>query len=150
MVPKRSTETDSPGGTAAATHYVLGGQHLGAAVARRLQAEGHHVRLVEAPDDIPGARETPDDLSGIDVVRGDPTEVEVLAAAGMSETSTVVVATGSDRRNLLIAQLVATRFDPYRVLVLANAPPRIELFAEAGHEPICVTSALSEALVENV
>lgn len=155
MIPKRSSEADSPGGTAAATHYVLGGQHLGAAVAHRLQAEGHSVRLVAAADDGPSDPaddlfEASDDPAGIDVIRGDPTEAEVLAEVGVTDTSTVVVATRSDRRNLLIAQLVRTRFDPYRVVVLANAPPRLELFAEAGHEPICVTTALSEALMENV
>lgn len=147
MIPEHSAGADSSGGTAAATHYVLGGQQLGATVAHRLQAEGHSVSLIEASDGLYEASDTP---SGIDVTQGDPADIEVLAAAGVSDTSTVIVATGSDRRNLLIAQLVRTRFDPYRVLVLAHSPTRLELFAEAGHEPVCATNALSEAITENV
>lgn len=145
MIPKHSAEADSPGGTAAATHYVLGGQQLGATVAHRLQAEGHSVSLIEASDGLCEASDTP---SGIDVTQGDPADIEVLAAAGVSDTSTVIVAAGSDRRNLLIAQLVSTRFDPERVLVLANAPSRLDPFAAAGHEPVCATTALSAALSE--
>jgi trk system potassium uptake protein TrkA len=83
-------------------------------------------------------------------LRGDPTDVLALEAAGVADASTVVVATRSDRRNLLIAQLVRTRFDVPRVVVLVNVPERLEPLAEAGHEPVCVTSALADVLTESV
>ena len=120
--------------------YVLGGGHLGTAVARRLRSEGHTVSLV---DNLTDPAETPG-------VRGDPADPRLLVEAGVGEASTVVVATRSDRRNLLIAQLVSAHFDVPEVVVLANAPDRFEAFTEAGHDPVCATAVLSDALAENV
>ena len=123
-----------------ATYYVLGGTHVGESVARRLHAAGHSVRFVDETCDsaeIPG-------------IRGDPADIRVLKDAGISDTSTVVVATPRDTRNLLIAQLVRTHFDASEVLVLVNHPDRYDLVAEAGHEPACATTALSDAVVDGL
>jgi trk system potassium uptake protein TrkA len=131
---------DRPTGRTEATHYVLGGGQVGVAVARRLLDDGHAVRLVDEDYDdheIPG-------------YHGDPADLGVLEAAGIAGTSTVVVATQSDRRNLLVAQLVRAHFDVARIVVLVNSPCRSALFEAAGHEPICATTALSEALTKSV
>jgi trk system potassium uptake protein TrkA len=136
----RPTEGNSPGGTDGATCYVLGGGHVAAAIAGRLRTDDRPVSVVSEsyePSEPPG-------------LRGDPTDARVLDAAGVAGASTVVVATRSDRRNLLIAQLVRTRFDVPRVVVLVNAPERLEPLAEAGHEPVCATSALADVLTERV
>ena len=138
--PNLSTREESSGEKAEAEYYVLGGGHVGASVAQRLQADGHAVSLVDESYDsseIPGRK-------------GDPANVRTLNEAGLSSASTVVVATHSDGRNLLIAQLARTRFDVSEVVVLANAPARLDILAEAGHEPVCVTTALSDTLVDTV
>jgi len=119
-------------------YYVLGGRQLGAAVARRLGAEGQAVCVV---DESYERSETPG-------FRGDPTDVRTLEAAGIGNASAVVVATDSDSRNLLIAQVVRTRFEVPKVVVLANDPDRLDTFTEAGHSSVCATAALSDALSE--
>jgi len=122
------------------THYVLGGDHVGNAIAEQLQTNGYRVTLIDESyesDDIPG-------------FSGDPTEVKVLSESGVDAASTVVVATRSDSRNLLIAQLLRARFDVQRVVAFVDDPDRLPLFAEAGHDPFCVTTALSEALAEDL
>lgn len=121
-------------------YHILGGRHLGSAVARLLRADGHTVRVVDESYDRP-------DPPG---VRGDPTDVRVLEEAGVSAASTVVAATGSDSRNFLIAQLVRAHFDVDTVVVLVNSPDRLELFTDAGHDPVCATSALSDTLVDTI
>jgi trk system potassium uptake protein TrkA len=124
----------------AADHYVLGGGRVGSAVARRLRTDGHAVGVVDEsylPAELPG-------------FRSDPTDVETLEEAGLSNATTVVVATRSDARNLLVAQLVRARFDVPRIVVLTNDPERLTAVAEAGHDPVCATAALSEALVDSV
>ena len=121
-------------------YYVLGGEHLGSAVADRLRADGHSVCVVDESHDrshVPG-------------VRGDPSDVRALEAADVGSATTAVVCTGSDRRNLLVAQLVRAHFDVETVVVLANDPDRIDLFTEAGHAPVCATSVLSDALLEAI
>jgi trk system potassium uptake protein TrkA len=122
------------------TCYVLGSGPLGTALARRLRPSENTVCVVDGPDG-------PSEPDGI---RGDPTDVRTLEAAGVGDASTVVVATPSDRRNLLVAQLVRTTFDVPRVVVLVNVPDRLELLEAAGHEPICATTVLSDALVDRV
>lgn len=140
MIQIRDRGGDSADETEAITHYVLGGTHVGIAIAKRLQAAGHVVAIIDEsykPSDIPG-------------FTGDPSAVDVLTESGVNATSTVVVATGVDRRNLLIAQLVGARFDVARVVAFVNDPDLAPLFAEAGHEPFCVTTALSDAVGEAV
>lgn len=123
-----------------ATHYILGGAHVGIEIAEQLQAAGHRVAVVDdsyESSDIPG-------------FTGDPATVDVLVRSGVDSASTVVVATHSDHRNLLIAQLVRARFDVPRVIVFVHDPDRASLFADAGHEPFCVTTALGAAFGDDL
>ena len=121
-------------------YYILGGRYLGSAVARRLRADGYTVCVVDGSYD---RSETPG-------LRGDPADIRTLEAAEVGSASTVVVATGSDSRNLLIAQLVRASFGVTNVVVLVNTPDRLEMFTEAGHDPVCATSALSDTLVDTI
>lgn len=139
MEPNRSSGHDPPGEETGTTYCVLGGGHLGAAIARRLREDDHTVVLVDDSNE----------LSGTPVLRGDPADVRVLEEADVAAATTVIVATESDSRNLLIAQLVRVRFDVPNVVVVANTPERLDLIAEAGHEPVCATSALSDVVVDS-
>jgi trk system potassium uptake protein TrkA len=105
----------------------------------RLREDGHAVSLVDDTNE----------LSKTPVLRGDPADVRVLEEAEVAAASTVIVATESDSRNLLIAQLVRVRFDVPEVVVVANNPERFDLIVEAGHEAVCATSALSEVVVDS-
>lgn len=137
--PLRSTRSDHPEADAAAEYYVLGGSHLGVAVAEGLRAAGHAPTIVDksyAASDIPGLGE-------------DPADLETLRAVDPPADSTVVVATSHDRRNLLIAQQVRAHFGVDSTLVLANTPDGYEVLEAAGHDPICATTALSEALLDD-
>ena len=133
--PDRPASGEPSDGVTDSEYCVLGGGSVGAAVARRLGRAGHAVTLIESTD---GSE------------RGEPIDRRALDAAGISASSTVVVALPRDRQNLLAAQLVRARFGVDPVVVLANAPDRCELFASAGHEVVCATTVLSEALVERV
>jgi len=139
MKPNRLRRDDPPGEETGITYCVLGGGHLGAAIVRRLREDGHTVVLVDESNEL---SETP-------VLRGDPTDVRVLEEAEVAAASTVIVATESDSRNLLIAQLVRVHFDVPEIVVVANVPERLDLIAEAGHEPVCATSALSDVVVDS-
>lgn len=126
-------------------YCVLGGGHLGVAVARRLLANDDSVTLVDelSPSERRNLPETA-------VVHGDPTDIAVLEETGLGNDSTVIIATQSDSRNLLIAQLVRINFDDPDIVVLTNFPDRFDSIEQAGHEPICATSVLSDALVKNI
>jgi len=130
----RHTDEEEP------TLYILSDDEVGIAIADLLQAEGHRVTLVDESydsNDVPG-------------YVGDPADATVLAETDVGAASTVVITTLSDSQTFLIAQLVRARYGVPRVITLVNDPDRVPLFAAAGHEPFCVTTALSEALVEVV
>ena len=140
MTPIRARGSESFGDAEEPVHYVLGGGHVGVAIAERLRADGHRNVTVDRsyrPGDVPG-------------FVGDPTDPDVLSEAGIERASTVVVAMRSDRRNLLVAQLVRSRFDVPRIIAFVDDPDRCPLFTDAGNEPFCATTALSEALGEVV
>lgn len=123
-----------------AEYYVLGGGNVGVSLANYLRHQGRSVLLVDEShesSDAPGRR-------------GDPTDVGTLEDVGLSDDSTVVVATPSDTRNMLIAQLANARFDASRVIVLGNDPETLDAFEAAGHEPICATTALVETLGDSL
>jgi Trk K+ transport system NAD-binding subunit len=106
-------------------------------VSRRLIADGHTAVIVDesySSSEIRGHR-------------GDPANVQTLKDAGLSQTSTVIVATANDRRNLLIAQLARAHFDVSRTIVLVNHPDRYEPLADAGHQTVCATTVLTDAIV---
>jgi trk system potassium uptake protein TrkA len=122
------------------THFVLGGDHVGAEIARRLRRDGHAVAVV---DEAPRS----DDVLGIE---GDPGDLDLLTESGLATAEAVVVGTESDARNLLVAQLVRARFDVPRIVVLVHDPDRLSAVADAGHEPLCVPTMLSETVVANI
>ena len=128
MTETQPTDTEMPGEP---THVVLGDARSDV-IARRLRADGHTTAVV----------------SGTHEQRDGVTDPETLADAGVGDATTVIVATRSDSRNLLVAQLVRAHFDVPRLLVLVNDPDRTTALAEAGHEPVCVASAVSESVVE--
>jgi len=133
MTETRSTDT---GTTEEASHVVLGDTARGTVIAQRLRADGYPTAVVAETDE--------EGADAADVL----TDPAALADAGVDEASTVIVATRSDGRNLLVAQLARAHFDVPRLLVLANDPSRATALAEAGHEPVCVASAVSESVVE--
>lgn len=139
----QSTQLTSAESTASETdtkYVVLGGGHVGASVAHFLRAAGAAVTVVDETHD-------PDDLPGI---RGDPTDRRTLERAGITDAETVVVAMPRDRQSLLVAGLVRAHFDVADVRVLVRTPDRCDLVADAGHEPICATTALSDAVVADL
>lgn len=137
MKPNLVTGNEPPNDAGETEYYVLGGGPVGEAVAERLSADGHTTTIVDESYDsseLPGRE-------------GDPADIQTLKEAGLSDGATVIVATRRDRRNLLIAQLVRAHFDVSRILVLVNVPNRYDVLVEAGHEPVCATTVLSDALV---
>jgi Trk K+ transport system NAD-binding subunit len=129
---------DSADGTA--EYVVLGDGRLGVSIARRLRAAGHTVGLVDERRDA----------TGLPGVTGRPDDRRVLERAGLTDRTTVVVATPRDRRNLLIAGLVRAHFDVADCLVLVNNPDRVEAVAAADHEALCVTSELSAVVTDRL
>ena len=132
-----TTNEESP-----AEYVVLGGNHVGEAVASRLHAGGHDVLVVT---DAPTSTDAPAS-TGIRTLEGNPAELSTLGAAGLSDESTVLIATRSDARNLLVAQLAKTKFDIEKVLAKANNSDNVEAFKDLDVSTISATMSVAWAL----
>jgi len=81
---------------------------------------------------------------------GDVTTLETLATADADEATAAVLALGSDRRALLVAQLLRTRFGVDDVVALLNDPERHDALTDTGVTVVCASSCLAAALGDAV
>jgi hypothetical protein len=120
---------------------VVGGGQVGRRVAERLAADRpvHHVDTEATAVAEPSRHEASH--------APDLTRVEALAATGVDAGDVAVVATGADGRNLLVTQLLRTRFGVERVHVLVEDPRTADGFDLPGVEVLPVAEVLSRAVV---
>lgn len=121
---------------------VLGGRPIGLRIATGLAARNRPVTLVGRKTVASRAREA-----------GLAAHESALEAATPSvdrSAATVVVATRSDARNLLLAVTAPRTFDADRVVALVNDPDRQAAFDDAGIETICISRSVARAAANSV
>lgn len=126
---------------------IIGGGAIGQTLAERLDAEYNEIQFVDEDEHVIERA----------VERGLPaTEIDDIRESVSSETldvdltTTIVVATGRDSANLLIAQLIRTRFDAGRLIVRVNEPQNHSVFAELDLVAVYATPVLAAALADAV
>jgi trk system potassium uptake protein len=123
---------------------VIGCGRTGAAVAKRLVADGW---------DVSGVDESEDALTRLGVgwrggfVLGHGLDTTVLERAGIAETDAAIVSTDGDNTNLVIAQVIQKRYSVPSVVVRVLDPARARFYSERGMSTICPTqTAISDLL----
>ncbi|EMA51441.1 NAD-binding protein [Halococcus thailandensis] len=121
---------------------VIGGDgSVGETLARRL-THSSAVVLFLGEDEHAVERAT---AAGVDARLADPSETAALDREAIESMGTAIVASRTDRRNLLVAQLLGCRRTE-RVIALVNVPRNVDAFAAAGIEPVCAATTLASAL----
>src|SRR5699024_11295317 len=87
--------------------------------------------------------------AGVDAHLADPSETATLDREAIESLGTAIVASRTDRRNLLVAQLLGCRRTE-RVIALVNDPRNVDAFAAAGIEPVCAATTLASALARQL
>jgi Trk K+ transport system NAD-binding subunit len=121
---------------------IFGGGVTGLEIAAELAARGQNVTLID--DAATASRARTVGVTAHDVV-GDRAESAVGQTA-----ATVVVATSSDARNLMLGVKAPRLFGTDRVVALVNDPDRREAFEAANIETVCVSEALTRATTDAV
>jgi Trk K+ transport system NAD-binding subunit len=118
------------------TTIVLGGGPIGLELATELLARDHTVTIVDGETMVDRARAA--GLTAHESTLETAPDIDFPA-------TTVVVATASDARNLLLASATACRFDTDDVVALLNDPRNQAAFDDAGIDTLCVATTISRA-----
>jgi Trk K+ transport system NAD-binding subunit len=121
MVSERTLRDRLSGEQDRPTVLVVTDRFAGAVIAAEL-APTATVGIVTDTDPIA------DRAGDVDATVGEPTAVETLDAASAADTANAIVALRSDRRALLAAQLLRTRFGLDHVVVLIDDPALEDAF----------------------
>lgn len=107
---------------------IAGGGRTGSHLAALLMAQGHAVRLVEPRGEtlVNLHRELPTEV----VFEGDPTDPQILVAAGIERAKVLAAVTASDADNLVITSLARFRFHVRRTIGRVNNPRNSWLFTQ--------------------
>jgi Trk K+ transport system NAD-binding subunit len=124
---------------------IIGGQHVGQKLSESLLAQEIDVVFLE--DDSATIDRSLD--VGINVQETNITNIQALSSAGLDQSQTVIVATDTDSKNLLIVQQLRVMFETDRVIVLVNHPQNLDAFDGLDIEVVRSTQALTTA-IENV
>lgn len=125
---------------------IVGADETARMLAKRLVDAGEFVSMIDSDKENCVAAK---DLKGVNVYCDDATDINVLRQAGLPTAKTVIVATPSDKVNILISQVVRSNFDDKRVVARANTTSNLSAFEDAGIETMSPVQA-SAAILENM
>ncbi len=123
---------------------VVGGGRVGYYLTKALLEEKHEVVLVEKDSSICDAIN--DELGSV-CIRGDGSEVAVLADIGTNRADMLISVTGDDEDNLVACQLAKHRFKVPRTMARVVNPKNAALFKTLG---IDITVVSTNVILENL
>src|SRR5207237_3140229 len=130
---------------------IVGCGRVGGLLAGLLDAEGHHVSVVDIAAISPARAERawfqhlPSSFKG-DTILGDGTDLEILRQAGIEQADAVLALTEGDNRNLMTAQIAKKIFGVKRVIAKVNDPVRAQMYRQMGIDTLSRTSILGTLL----
>lgn len=126
---------------------IVGADETARITAEKLIESGESLTLIDTDTDSCFiAKET----RGASVLCADATRPEVLKKAGIGEAKCVIVATSSDKVNLLVCQAIRANFGDMRLVARVNDTANLGAFEQAGIEvlsPVQATATILENLV---
>ena len=124
---------------------VVGGGQVGTYLARRLQAEGREVLLIEKD---PSQETRLRGAIGESVMIGDGCEAATQRAAGFERADVVAAVTGEDEDNLIVCQMATHTWGVERTVARVNDPRHVQIFNELGVGAVVSATNILYNLVE--
>jgi len=116
---------------------LIGGGRVGRMLAERLENRGENVVILDIRQEVVDQLQK----AGHTARQGDGTETDVLESIGTKGAKRVVAVTGDDDTNLLVAQMVRTKFDTDNVLARVNEPENVQTFESLDVTAISASEA---------
>ncbi len=126
---------------------IIGADETARLLAKRLIEAGEFVSMIDTNEENCAEAK---DMKGVNTYCADATDIEVLKKAGVSTAKAIIVATPSDKVNILISQVIRSNFgSEKRVVARANTTSNMSAFEDAGIETMSPVQA-SVAILENM
>lgn len=125
---------------------IVGGGKLGFNLARTLIEEGKEVVIVEIDRSECELLATELDIP---ILCGDATEVETLAAAGISHCDAVIATTSRDEYNLIVCELAKNPFNVKKTVARVNNPKNIYMMKKLGVDFTVSSTSLMARIIEH-
>ncbi len=125
---------------------IIGADETARLLAKKLAAAGESVSIIDTNEENAAEARK---LKETNVYCEDATDVAVLRRAGVPMAKAVIVATPSDKVNILISQVIRSNFGDKRIVARANTTSNVTAFEEAGIETMSPVQA-SVAILENM
>ncbi len=125
---------------------VVGGGKVGYYLVKTLVDEGHRVCLLERDSEICSrvAQEF-----NIMVINGDGTDPSCLEEANVADADVVAAVTGKDEVNLVVCQLVKSRFMVPRTIARVSNPKNVRIVQKLGVDVAVSSTSVIADLIEN-
>lgn len=125
---------------------IIGADETGRLLANKLTAAGETVSMVDNNAENCAEAKV---LKGVSVFCEDATDTDVLKKSGVPSAKCVIIATSSDKVNILISQVIRSNFGEKRIVARANTTSNVSAFKEAGIETMSPVQA-SVTILENM
>ncbi len=122
----------------------MGCGRTGAAIAERLDREGHRVTVIDRDASRFGRL---DGGFGGRLAAGNGMDMEALERAGVREADAFIAVTQGDNRNFFASQLAREVYGVARVICRVKDPQRGEIFGRLGIDTYSPTSAGADAMI---
>ncbi len=125
---------------------IIGADETARLLAEKLISAGEFVSMIDTDEEHCSEARA---IKNTNIYCDDATDVKVLRQAGVPTAKAVIVATPSDKVNILISQVIRSNFVDKRIVARANTTSNIAAFEEAGIETMSPVQA-SVAILENM
>jgi NhaP-type Na+/H+ or K+/H+ antiporter/K+/H+ antiporter YhaU regulatory subunit KhtT len=126
---------------------IIGADETARMLAERLVTAGETVSMIDNREENCAKAAH---LKGVNIHCADATDRDVLRKADIPNAKTIIVATESDKVNLLVSQVIRSNFGDKRIVARANSTSNLSAFIEVGIEtmsPVLATAAILENMV---
>jgi trk system potassium uptake protein TrkA len=126
---------------------IMGCGRVGAQLAGMLDAEGHHVTIMDV--EPYSFRKLPPTFNGVALV-GNGLEDESLKKAGIEEADVFVSTTQGDNRNVMACQIAKHIYHVPKVVSRIYDPIREEMYKNLGLDTVSPTKVVAGLLKERI
>lgn len=125
---------------------IVGADETARITAEKLIDSGETVSMIDTdPKNCFAAKE----IRGASILCADATRQDVLKKAGVAEAKCVIVATSSDKVNILVCQTLRADFTAKRLVARVNSTANLAAFEQAGIEVMSPPEATA-TILENI